>query len=683
MKLFICEKPSQARDLASVLGATSKGDGLLATNDKSIIVTWGFGHLVEQYQPEDYDEVWKRWAFETLPIIPAQWKMAPKKESKKQYNVVIGLIKKASLVVIATDADREGEMIARELLDLAGYRGQIQRCWLSALDDASIRKALQTLKSGKETEALYYAGMGRSRSDWLIGMNFSRLFTLMAQAKGYSGKPLSVGRVQSPTLALVVNRDREITNFVPKAHYSLAVQLATASDETFVAGLSIPEQYLDESGLCLDSRVIQQAEAQIKQVGIAKVITVETKREKKAPPLLYALSDLQGECNRLFGFGAQQVLDIAQSLYEEHKITTYPRTDCGYLPESQLTEVPMVIRSLVAADSELQTLLPRLNLQQKSRAWDDKKITAHHGIIPTIKKADLSKLSEEEMKVYDLIRRRYLAQFLPHLETDKTIATLQSSGHTLIARGNVIVSQGWRILFGKNADEDVGSDDEKQGLPALTANQQCRVTHSEVRTLQTKPPAHYTEGTLLEAMKNAARFVTDPRLKQRLRETEGLGTEATRAGLIQGLIDKGFLIKKKKSLMASAEAIALIDSLPDLLKNPGLTALWEQALNQIAEGSMTLDDFMQRQETFVRQLIGNCMQQGMSLGNIEIRKCPECGKPMRKINHAKGTFWGCTGYPDCQHKEADKKVKSTSNKSTKKNSSLNVLDQLNKLRSQL
>ncbi|HDL6050627.1 TPA: DNA topoisomerase III [Mannheimia haemolytica] len=683
MKLFICEKPSQARDLASVLGATSKGDGLLATNDKSIIVTWGFGHLVEQYQPEDYDEVWKRWAFETLPIIPAQWKMAPKKESKKQYNVVIGLIKKASLVVIATDADREGEMIARELLDLAGYRGQIQRCWLSALDDASIRKALQTLKSGKETEALYYAGMGRSRSDWLIGMNFSRLFTLMAQAKGYSGKPLSVGRVQSPTLALVVNRDREIANFVPKAHYSLAVQLATASDETFVAGLSIPEQYLDESGLCLDSRVIQQAEAQIKQVGIAKVITVETKREKKAPPLLYALSDLQGECNRLFGFGAQQVLDIAQSLYEEHKITTYPRTDCGYLPESQLTEVPMVIRSLVAADSELQTLLPRLNLQQKSRAWNDKKITAHHGIIPTIKKADLSKLSEEEMKVYDLIRRRYLAQFLPHLETDKTIATLQSSGHTLIARGNVIVSQGWRILFGKNADEDVGSDDEKQGLPALTANQQCRVTHSEVRTLQTKPPAHYTEGTLLEAMKNAARFVTDPRLKQRLRETEGLGTEATRAGLIQGLIDKGFLIKKKKSLMASAEAIALIDSLPDLLKNPGLTALWEQALNQIAEGSMTLDDFMQRQETFVRQLIGNCMQQGMSLGNIEIRKCPECGKPMRKINHAKGTFWGCTGYPDCQHKEADKKVKSTSNKSTKKNSSLNVLDQLNKLRSQL
>lgn len=493
MKLFICEKPSQARDLATVLGAESKGDGILTTPDKSIIVTWGFGHLVEQYQPEDYDEEWKRWAFETLPIIPAQWKMAPKKESKKQYNIVISLIKKASTIVIATDADREGEMIARELLDLAGYTGQIQRCWLSALDDASIRKALQTLKPGKETEMLYHAGMGRSRSDWLIGMNFSRLFTLMAQAKGYSGKPLSVGRVQSPTLALVVNREREITNFKPKSHYALAVQLATSNDETFIAGLSIPEQFLDESGLCLDSRVIQQAEIQIRQAGVAKVVSVETKREKKAPPLLYALSDLQGECNRLFGFGAQQVLDIAQSLYEDHKITTYPRTDCGYLPESQLADVPAILRALGAADPNVHNILPKLNLNQKSRAWDDKKITAHHGIIPTIKKTDLSKLSEDEMKVYDLIRRRYLAQFLPHMETDKTLVTLQSANHTLIARGNVIVNQGWRILFGKNADDDSGNDDEKQGLPVLMNNQQCRVSHSDVRALQTKPPAHYTD----------------------------------------------------------------------------------------------------------------------------------------------------------------------------------------------
>lgn len=645
MKLFICEKPSQARDLAAVLGATVKGDGVLWTSDKSMGVTWGFGHLVEQFQPEDYNPAFKRWSFETLPIIPSRWQMVPKKESKKQYNIVMGLIKKATSIVISTDADREGEMIARELLDLANYRGPVQRCWLSALDESSIRKALQNLKQGKETESLYYACMGRSRSDWLIGMNFSRLFTLMAQEKGYSGKPMSVGRVQSPTLAMVVKRDREIAHFVPKSHYQLAVNLVTNTNEQFVAGLVIPEQHLDESGLCLDARVVQQAEQQIKQSGIAQVISVETKREKKSPPLLYALSDLQGECNRLFGFGAQQVLDIAQSLYEVHKVTTYPRTDCGYLPESQQADVPKVIQALLASDSSLQKVLSMLNVKQKSRAWDDKKVTAHHGIIPTTKKADLSKLSDAEMKVYDLIRRRYLAQFLPHLEMDKTVVQLESATHHLIARGNVIVAQGWRVLFGKSTDEDVG--DDKQGLPKLAADQQCQVTQTEIRSLQTKPPAHYTEGTLLEAMKNAARFVTDDRLKKRLRETEGLGTEATRAGLIQGLIDKGFLLKKKKSLVASNEAMALIDSLPTLLKDPGLTALWEQELNRIAEGESTLDSFMQKQEQFIRQLMKSCMAQGVDMGKIEIKKCPKCQSPMRKRKTAKAEFWGCSRYPDC------------------------------------
>lgn len=650
MKLFICEKPLQARDLATILNATTKGDGVLWTADKSIGVTWGFGHLVEQFQPEDYDPAFKRWALETLPIIPSSWRVAPKKEFKKQYNVVIGLIKKAHSIVIATDADREGEMIARELLDLANYRGVIQRCWLSALDEPSIRKALQSLKQGKETEALYYAGMGRSRSDWLIGMNFSRLFTLMAQAKGYSGKPLSVGRVQSPTLAIVVKRDREISNFVPKSHYQLAVQLATSTAEQFAAGLVIPEQYFDESGLCLDSRVVQQAESQIKQSGLAQVVSVETKREKKAPPLAYSLSDLQGECDRLFGLGVQQVLDIAQSLYEVHKVTTYPRTDCGYLPESQFAEVGDVIKALVSSDVGLQKLLPMLNLKQKSRVWDDKKITAHHGIIPTTKKADLSKLNDAEMKVYDLIRRRYLAQFLPHLETDKTVIQLESAGHHLIARGNVIVAQGWRVLFGKNADDESG-DEEKQGLPKLVANQQCKVIQTDVRSLQTKPPAHYTQGTLVEAMKNAARFVTDERLKKRLRETEGLGTEATRAGLIQGLIDKGFLVKKKKSLIASNEAVALIDSLPTMLKDPGLTALWEQELNKIAEGVATLDNFMQKQEQFIRQLMKSCMAQGVNMGKIEIKKCPKCQSPMRKRKTEKAEFWGCTRYPECDGME--------------------------------
>lgn len=645
MKLYLCEKPSQGRDIANVLGATQKGDGFLATSDKSVIVTWGFGHLVEQFSPEEYDPALKRWAFETLPILPKQWQLSAKKESKKQYNVVMGLIKKASNVIISTDADREGEMIARELLDLANYRGNIQRLWLSALDEASVRKALNTLKASQETLPLYYAAVARSRSDWLIGMNFSRLFTLLAQQQGYAGKALSVGRVQSPTLAMVVNRDREIANFIPKSHFGLTVQLQTAQAETFLAQYQVPEKFCDEDGLCLDMKVVQATQQQIQQARQATVVNVETKREKESPPLLFALSDLQSECNRLFGFGAQQVLDIAQSLYETHKMTTYPRTDCGYLPESQFADVPLIIQNLIKADPALQKLAPRLNLQQKSRAWNDKKITAHHGIIPTTGKADLSKLNEAEHKVYDLIRRRYLAQFLPHFEADKTVVQLTSAGHTLVAKGNVVVASGWKMLFGNTADKE--EDGDKQGLPKLAPNQVCNVAQCEIKSMKTSPPAHYTEGTLLAAMVNAARFVTNEELKKRLRETEGLGTEATRAGLIQGLIDKGFIQKKGKSLLATAEANALIDSLPDLLKDPGLTALWEQALNQIAEGKLTLSDFMQKQEAFIRQLMQRSLQQGMKMGKIEIKKCPKCGSPMAKRTGKNGAFYGCTKYPQC------------------------------------
>lgn len=665
MKLFLCEKPSQGNDIAKVLGAAKRGDGCLTTADGQIVVTWGIGHLVEQFNPDQYDPAFKKWAFETLPIIPVQWGLAPKKETKKQYNIVMKLIKQASAVIIATDIDREGETIARELLDLAKFRGQIKRLWLSALDDASIRKALGALKSNEETLPLYYAGLARSRADWLIGMNFSRLFTLLAQQKGYQGKSLSVGRVQSPTLSLVVNRDREIKNFIPKQHFTLQVILSEGN-QTFATQYVIPEQYCDEDGLCLSAQVVQAANQQIRQVGQAKVESVETKREKKSAPLLFALSDLQSEANRLYGLGAQQVLDIAQSLYETHKATTYPRTDCGYLPESQLAEAPRVIQCVMQSDNRLQPLASQLNLNQKSRAWNDKKITAHHGIIPTMAKVDISKMSEDEFKLYDLIRRRYLAQFLPACETDKTQIVLKCGQHTLVARGNVLIAPGWKMLFGKTLDEE---DESQQALPTLQQGQICRIVDTEMKTLQTSPPSHFTEGTLLTAMKNAARFVTDERLKQRLRETEGLGTEATRAGTIQGLIDKGFLKKKGKSLLATEEAMTLIDNLPQMLKDPGLTALWEQALNQIAERTLSLEMFMQKQETFVRHLMADCLKKGISMGNIEIRKCPKCGSPMAKRKGKHGDFWGCTAYPNCQHieniggKKAAGRGKKLSNKS--------------------
>ena len=674
VKLFLCEKPSQGNDIAKVLGATKRGEGCLSTPDGQLMVTWGIGHLVEQLNPEEYDPAFKKWAFETLPIIPGKWGLSPKKETKKQFNVVIKLIKQAKLVVVATDIDREGETIARELLDLAGFRGQIKRLWLSALDEASIRKALASLKNNEETLSLYYAGLARSRADWLIGMNFSRLYTLLAQQKGYQGKPLSVGRVQSPTLSLVVNRDRDIKNFIPKQHFTLQVMLSDGKQH-FATQYIIPEQYCDPDGLCLSAQVIQVANQQIRQLGQAKVESVETKRERQHAPLCFALSDLQSEANRLYGLGAQRVLDIAQSLYETHKATTYPRTDCGYLPESQLAEASRVIQYVLQSDQRLQPISAVLNLNQKSRVWNDKKITAHHGIIPTMVKVDISKMSDEEMKLYDLIRCRYLAQFLPISETDKTQIILKCGQHILSARGNVLVTPGWKILFGKSLNED---DDAPQALPTLKQGQICQISETEIKTLQTSPPNHFTEGTLLTAMKNAARFVTDERLKQRLRETEGLGTEATRAGTIQGLIDKGFLQKKGKSLLATEAAMMLMESLPTMLKDPGLTALWEQALNQIAERTLSLEVFMQKQETFVRHLMAECLKQGMSLGNIEIRKCPQCGAPMTKRNGKNGQFWGCSAYPTCQYIENI--IGKKSSKGTRKTTGKSVSEQISSLR---
>ncbi|WP_249963198.1 DNA topoisomerase III [Histophilus somni] len=660
MKLFLCEKPSQGRDIAKVLGATQKGEGYLSTADGTIVVTWARGHLVEQFSPEQYDPALKAWRLDTLPIIPSQWQVSPKPDAKKEYKTVMTLLKKARTVVISTDIDREGETIARELLDIAGYRGHIQRLWITALDEISVRKALSRLKTNEETLPLYYAGLARSRADWLIGMNFSRMFTLLAQQQGYQGPPLSVGRVQSPTLALVVNRDKEIAHFVPTPHYALLVQVSGDNTSSFDATLLVPEQYCDEEKRCLDIKVLQQADQQIRQAGQLRVQNVETKREKESPPLLFALSDLQAECNRLYDLGTQQVLDIAQSLYEKHKATTYPRTDCGYLPEAQLLEVPQVINSLMRSDPKLQPLRVQLNLNQKSRAWNDKKITAHHGIIPTTQPVDIAKMNENEFNVYDLIRRRYLAQFLPHFEVDKTRVRLSCGEYQCIAKGQVIVVAGWKALFRASKDEQ----GDKQGLPILNSGQMLKVMNTEVKSLKTTPPAHYTEGTLLTAMVNVARFVTDERLKKQLRETEGLGTEATRASIMKTLYDRGYIKKKGKSIVATDAGVMLIDNLPMVLKDPGLTALWEQALNQIAENQMSLREFMQKQEQFICHLIQTCGHQGIKMDNIDIKKCPQCGKPLRKMKGKNGDFWGCTGYPTCKYIESSAKRKTSAGKVT-------------------
>nr|WP_284041495.1 DNA topoisomerase III [Halomonas olivaria] len=648
VKLFLCEKPSQARDIAGVLGANQKGEGCL--RGKGTIVTWGFGHLLEQAQPDAYDPAYKRWALETLPIVPAEWKMEVKKEGRKQFGVIRKLLKEAAEVVVATDADREGETIAREILDYCGFQGGVTRLWISALDDTSIRKALADIRPGASTYPLYLAGLGRSRADWLVGMNMTRAYTLIAKQQGYDGV-LSVGRVQTPTLRLVVDRDMEIANFVPKPFWVVLAQFQAAGGVFSARWKPRDESLLDEAGRCINQAAAHTLR-QRASGGQGRITQLETVRKKEAPPLVMDLATLQQEGSRRYGYGAQQVLDIAQALYESHKATTYPRTDCRYLPESMLDETEVVVTALLQSDPTLSPLREQLVLTRKSRVWNDSKITAHHGIIPTTSQCDISRMSEPERNLYDLIRRHYLAQFLPQHEYDQTDVVVKLEGEDFVASGRQVKVEGWKALFPRAAKDDDDEENQKgqdnQVLPPLSQAEVCPVRSIDVLTRQTTPPKPFTEGTLIAGMKNIARFETNETLKARLRESAGIGTEATRAGIIETLLRRGFLKKQKRALVSTLTGQQLIGALPELLTAPGMTALWEQSLDEVATGRLRLQTFMERQEALIGKLVQHASGVTMVLPQQPSKKCPLCGSPMRKRKGGNGPFWGCSRHPECK-----------------------------------
>lgn len=663
MRLFLCEKPSQARDIARVLGGdqASKGSSFIETPKG--VVTWCFGHLLEQAPPDAYlpDDIPKSpkgnkvWRMADLPIIPKAWRIEVKRDARSQYNAIRDLLKKASDVVIATDADREGEMIAREVMEMAGYKGPIQRLWLSALDDASVKKALGALRPGASTAPLYEAALARSRADWLVGMNMTRAFSLRGSAQGARGV-LSVGRVQTPTLALVVERDRDIENFKPSPYYDVVAHVAVASGR-FAASWRVPEAVADEEGRCIREDAAHAVKNRVEgaQGVIAKA---ETQRRKESPPTAYDLSTLQAECSAKFGMGAKKVLDVAQSLYETHKITTYPRTDCGFLPESQFGDASSILAALVKGDGSLAGLVGQADPHRKSPTWNDAKITAHHGIIPTVVVPKLASLDQDERRVYDLIRRRYLAQFFPDYEYDQTSIEAHFDADVFVASGRVSRIEGWKVVYGKDVDASDGEDERDdpgeggdQKLPPMARGNVARADRVDVRNKMTNPPRRYTEGTLLQAMKNIGRSVTDPKLKAVLRETSGIGTEATRANVIQTLLDREFLIKQKKNLISTDKARNLIDVLPDHVRSPVMTALWEQALEEIAEGKRDMPAFVADQATFmskviemVREEIGNDAGSARSSDRPHA-DCPSCGAKQGAVRlHSSKTgrdFWKC------------------------------------------
>jgi DNA topoisomerase-3 len=654
MRLYICEKPSQARDIARVLQASNRGDGCL--RGQNLTVTWCVGHLLETAPPETYGD-YKRWSLDDLPIIPSQWKLVPKPKVAGQLKIISQLLRACSEVVIATDADREGEMIAREIIERCQYQGPILRLWLSALDEASIRRALNALRPGEQTLPLYHCALARSRADWLVGINLSRLFTLLGRRAGFDGL-LPVGRVQTPTLRLVVERDRAIASFVPQPFWTVDAHLEQDGIR-FQARWQPTPPVSDAVGRCIDETAAQQAPKRLIQAGTVVIGNVEVEHVREGPPLPFDLGTLQEICSAKLGLGAQETLATAQALYETHKATTYPRTDCGYLPESMLDDVPRVLRALAAAAPSLGTVLKEVDPCRRSRAWNSSKITAHHGIIPTAVTLDLAQLSERERAVYTLIRARYLAQFLPEHEYLKTQALLHSQADQLVAHGKQILVRGWRAVINE-ADGNEPAE-QAQRLPTLRESTTVALIDATLNAQRTQPPKAYTEGTLVRAMKTIANQVADPRLKQKLKDSCGLGTEATRAAIIQGLIDHGYLTKKKRSLAASAAAHTLIEAVPPEVADPVMTALWEQALDRIESGQLSVKTFLAKQADWLTRLVRSNATLTLRSPPSKGPFCPVCRSAMRQRKGRTGSFWSCIRYPECKGTKPVAKAKRAKN----------------------
>lgn len=652
-RLYLCEKPSQARDIARVLGAMRKGEGCLIGDGTA--VTWCIGHLLEMAPPEAYGEQYKRWDIALLPILPKAWKVEATKAGRTQFKAVKACLAQASEVVIATDADREGETIAREVLELCRYRGPVRRLWLSALDDSSIRKALAGLLPGEKTEALYQAGLGRARADWLFGMNLTRLYTCQARASGVSSV-FSVGRVQTPTLKLIVERDQQINQFKPTLYFDVVIKLSVA-DGLFAARWQPRQAVVDEAGRCINMQAAMSV-AQ-KSDGVEGRITLaETKKRCEHAPLPYDLSTLQQEASRRYGMGVQEVLDIAQSLYEKHKACTYPRTDCGYLPTSQWVDAPEIMAMLSETDSAYGIIVQQADAQRKSRAWNDAKITAHHAIIPNIPnggRINLESMSGKERQIFDLVCRRYLAQFYPDHEYDQTCIEAVVVEEVFKSRGRITRVSGWRSVIQMDDQNENRRDDEvdaEQLLPSVYVGEIAQAVSSRMLEKQTKPPSYYTEGTLIAAMKSIGKLVADPQLREVLRETAGIGTEATRASIIETLLRRQFVERVKKNLVSTVTGQALINALPDSIKDPTTTARWEQELNLISQGRGTLEQFMRLQEAWIASLVqtGKCAALKVDQTSTEHPKmiCADCGAEMRMRKGVAGYFWGCVTYPRCK-----------------------------------
>ena len=591
VKLYIAEKPSLGRAIADALPKPhKKHDGYIEVANGDC-VSWCIGHLLEQAEPDDYNAQFKKWRFDDLPIVPEQWQLKAKSKTRKQLSVLKKLIKQAAQLVHAGDPDREGQLLVDEVIDqvkLSQIQKQnIQRLLISDLNVSAVKKALNNMKSNRDFIPLSVSALARSRADWLFGMNLTRAYTLAGQKAGF-GSVLSVGRVQTPILGLVVNRDNEIANFVAKPFYEVLAHLATQEQQVFTAKWQPSkacEPYQDEEGRVLYRGLAENVVSRIcKQTG--KVTALEQKQKKQQAPLPYNLSALQIDAAKAFTMPAQEVLDICQVLYERHKLITYPRSDNRYLPKDHHKEASSIIKAIATNGGQSEVSCNEAEPARRSKCFNDAKVAAHHAIIPTAKRLKSANLSGDEIKVYGLICRHYLIQFYPDYIFNETKVEVTIAGGLFKANAKQEVSLGFKVLMGKLELKD------QQTLPLLVKGQILDCGHGEVVDKMTTPPAHFTDATLLSAMTGISRFVKNPDIKKILKETDGLGTEATRAGILELLFRRRFLQRQGKTILATETGKALIGVLPEGLASPDLTAKWEASLGDIAEQRMSYRQFL-------------------------------------------------------------------------------------------
>ncbi|WP_280566508.1 DNA topoisomerase III [Chromohalobacter sp. 296-RDG] len=592
MRLIVAEKPSLARAIAEALPTKAqRRDGYLECGETCI--SWCVGHLLEQAPPDAYDARYQQWRLDDLPIVPTQWQLMPRAKARAQLAVIRKLLKRADSVVHAGDPDREGQLLVQQVIERLGWRDPMSRLLISDLNRPAVKQALQHLEDNARYQSLFAAAEARSRADWLYGINLSRAWTLTGRQAGYSGV-LSVGRVQTPVLGLIVRRDLEIERFVSRPFYTLWADLVVEHGTLRAWWQPQPPHPLDDQGRLLARSPAEALAARLPSAE-GHLSALQSKKKSQTAPLPYSLSSLQVDAARRYKLPAKRVLDICQTLYERHQLITYPRSDCRYLPEGHFATAKQTLSKACASDESLTGWLRGADFKRCSRAWNDKQVGAHHALAPTGRPFDAARLSNDEANVFRLIARNVLAQFYPPLETRDVKAEFSILGECFRAQGREILVPGWKPLF--------TTRDEAPALPTLREGETARVQACAVEDRQTRPPEPFSDASLIKAMMNIARYVDDDAVRRTLRDTDGLGTEATRASILETLITRGYVIRQQGTLRATRTGRALIQALPDTATRPERTALWEQRLAEIAEGNADATAFLDTLVGDVRQLL--------------------------------------------------------------------------------